>query len=60
VQQAFDNWKYHVFAHLAADVEKKKAKVIDDLIRNSMSPLAKAFYKWSVYMRGMQKYEYGE
>jgi hypothetical protein len=39
MQQSFDSWKYHVFAHLAAAIEKKKAKIIDDLIRNAMSPL---------------------
>jgi hypothetical protein len=32
-----------VFAHLAAAIEKKKAKIIDDLIRNAMSPLQKAY-----------------
>ncbi len=39
MQQAFDSWKYAVFANLKAEVERKKAKIIDDLIRNAMGPL---------------------
>jgi hypothetical protein len=60
LQAAYDTWKYDTFQELKAAMERKKARIIDDLIRNSMSPLQKAFYKWSVYLRAMQKYEYGE
>jgi hypothetical protein len=40
-----------VFAHLAAEMEKKKAKVIDEFIRSAMSPLQKSFLKWAKFMR---------
>jgi hypothetical protein len=60
MQQGFDNWKYMCFAHLKMEMERKKAKVIDDLIRNSMSPLQKSFMKWAQFMRDVQKKEYGE
>jgi hypothetical protein len=40
-------------------MERKKAKIIDDLIRANMSPLQKGFYKWALYMRNAQKHEYG-
>jgi phosphoribosylpyrophosphate synthetase len=51
MQQAFDSWKYAVFANLKAEVERKKAKIIDDLIRNAMGPLQKAFILWAGCMR---------
>jgi hypothetical protein len=60
LQAAYDTWKYDTFQELKAAMERKKARIIDDLIRNSMSPIQKAFYKWSVFMRSMQKYEYGQ
>jgi hypothetical protein len=34
-------------------MEKKKARVIDDLIRSAMSPLQKAYIQWAAVMRGM-------
>jgi hypothetical protein len=43
MQQGFDNWKYMIFAKLREEMERKKARVIDDFIRNSMSPLQKSF-----------------
>jgi hypothetical protein len=60
MQQAFDNWKYMCFAKLREDMERKKAKIIDDLVRNSMSPLQKAFYRWAKFMRDQKMYLYGE
>jgi hypothetical protein len=60
LQTAFDNWKYDTFAKLKIQMEQKKANIIDTFIRNSMSPLQKAYIQWAAYMRGMQKYEYGE
>jgi hypothetical protein len=41
-------------------MERKKARVIDDFIRNSMSPLQKSFMKWAKFMRDENKREYGE
>jgi hypothetical protein len=60
MQQGFDNWKYMVFAKLREEMERKKARVIDDFIRNSMSPLQKSFMKWAKFMRDENKREYGE
>ena len=51
MQQAFDSWKYAVFANLKAEVERKKAKIIDDLIRNAMGPLQKSFVLWAGMFR---------
>jgi hypothetical protein len=39
------------FAKLREDMERKKAKIIDDLVRNAMSPLQKSFLKWAKFMR---------
>ncbi|MEE4248546.1 MAG: hypothetical protein V2I33_24465 [Kangiellaceae bacterium] len=60
MQQGFDNWKYMIFAKLREEMERKKARVIDDFIRSSMSPLQKTFLKWAKFMRDENKREYGE
>jgi hypothetical protein len=39
------------FAKLREDMERKKARIIDDLVRNAMSPLQKAFLLWARNMR---------
>ena len=51
IQKAFDNWKFDTFAKLRIAMEHKKAKIIDDLIRASMSGEQKAFLIWAKFMR---------
>jgi hypothetical protein len=41
-------------------MEKRKARVIDEFIRNAMSPLQKSFLRWAKIMRDENKREYGE
>jgi hypothetical protein len=41
-------------------MERKKARIIDDFVRNSMSPLQKAFMNWARYMRDQKMFLYGE
>jgi hypothetical protein len=60
LQAAYDTWKYDTFQHLKIAVEHKKAKTIDTLVRNSMSPLQKCFMNWVLYLRNLDKYEYGQ
>jgi hypothetical protein len=60
MQQAFDSWKYMIFAKLREEMERKKARVIDDFVRNSMSPLQKSFLKWAKNMREQKMHDYGE
>jgi len=58
-KEAFDNWKYDTFAKYKAEMERKKAKVIDEFIRSAMSPLQKSFLKWSRKTRDAAKQEFG-
>ena len=60
VQAAFNNWKFDTFAKMRVEMEHKKAKVIDDLIKASMGPEQRLFMRWVLYMRNQQKFEYGE
>ena len=60
IKQAFDSWKGETFRKFAMEVERKKAKCIDRLIRNNMSPLQKSYMLWAQMMRDAQKYEYGQ
>ena len=60
MKEAFDSWKYDVFAKLKADMERKKAKVIDEFVRSAMSPLQKSFLKWQRKTRDAAKYEFGQ
>lgn len=39
MKQAWDSWKYDTFAKAKAEMERKKANVIDIFVRNCMSPL---------------------
>jgi len=39
MKESFDSWKYDTFAKLKAEMERKKAKVIDEFVRSAMSPL---------------------
>jgi len=59
MKQAFDGWKGDTFTKFAMEVERKKAKCIDKLIRNNMSPLQRMFLQWAKYMRDMKTYDYG-
>jgi len=57
---AFNDWKADTFRKYKEERERKVAKVVDEFIRQSMSPIQKAFLKWAKYMRDMNKYEFGE
>ena len=57
---AFNDWKADTFRKYKEERERKVAKVVDEFVRQSMSPLQKAFLKWSKYMRDMNKYDFGE
>jgi hypothetical protein len=48
------------FAKLREDMERRKARIIDDFVRNSMSPLQKAFMNWARFMRDQKMYDHGE
>lgn len=39
MKAAWDSWKYDTFAKAKAEMERKKANVIDIFVRNAMSPL---------------------
>jgi hypothetical protein len=58
MKEAYDSWKYSTFAKLKADMERKKAKVIDELVRSAMSPLQKSFMKWTRKTRDAAKQEF--
>jgi len=60
IKQAFDSWKGETFRKFAMEVERKKAKCIDRLVRNNMSPLQKSVLLWAQMMRDAQKREYGQ
>jgi len=59
MEKAFDNWKYDCFADKKAQMERMKAKVIDEFIRNAMSPIQKSFLKWARWMRHEGKIQFG-
>lgn len=60
MKAAWDSWKYDTFAKAKAEIERKKANVIDIFVRNAMSPLQKSFFRWARFMRDQNKIEYGE
>jgi hypothetical protein len=39
MKEAYDSWKFSTFAKMKAEMERKKAKVIDEFVRSAMSPL---------------------
>ena len=45
LKNAFNEWKGDTFAKFQAEIERKKAKVIDEFMRSAMSPFQKAFLK---------------
>jgi hypothetical protein len=47
------------FAKYKAEMERKKAKVIDEFIRSAMSPIQKSFLKWARKTRDAAKREFG-
>jgi len=59
LKSAFVAWKSDTFAKFKAEIERKKAKVIDEFTRQCMSPFQKAFLKWSRFMRNANKMEFG-
>jgi hypothetical protein len=58
LKNAFNDWKADTFRKFAEERERKVAKVIDEFIRQSMSPLQKMFLKWSRFMRDQVKGEF--
>jgi len=60
IKQAFDSWKGDTFRKFAMEVERKKAKCIDELIRQNMSPIQQSFLKWAKQMRDEVKRAYGD
>jgi len=56
---AFNDWKADTFRKYKEERERKVAKVVDEFVRQSMSPLQKSFLKWAKYMRDMAKYDFG-
>ena len=60
LRNAFNDWKADTFRKFAEERERKVAKVIDEFIRQSMSPLQKAFMKWARKMRDALKYEFAQ
>jgi len=59
MKESFDSWKYDTHAKYKAEMERKKAKVIDEFVRSAMSPLQKSFCKWARNMRDAAKQEFG-
>jgi hypothetical protein len=59
MKEALVAWKMDTFRKFREEVERKKAKAIDTMIRNNMSPLQKSFDVWRRAMRDAQKVEYG-
>jgi hypothetical protein len=57
---AFNDWKADTFRKYKEERERKVARVVDEFVRQSMSPLQKSFLKWSKYMRDMAKYDFGQ
>ena len=55
---AFNDWKADTFRKYKEERERKVAKVVDEFIRQSMSPLQKAFLKWAKFMRDQVKGEF--
>jgi hypothetical protein len=55
----FDRWKYAVHHRLLAEMEAKKAKVIDMLHWHSLGDLHRAFLRWAKNVRGLQMIDYG-
>jgi hypothetical protein len=60
MKEAYDCWKYSTFAKLKADMERKKAKVIDEFVRSAMGPLQKSFMKWTRKTREAAKFEFAQ
>jgi len=60
VKAAFDSWKYDTFAKMKSDMERKKAMVIDTLVRNNMSPFQQMFLRWAKWMRDSKMHQYGQ
>ena len=58
LKNAFTAWKADTFTKFQAELERKKAKVIDEFLRQSMSPFQKAFLKWARFMRDKVKSEF--
>jgi hypothetical protein len=60
MKAGFDLWKHTVFTKLHAEQEHKKAKIIDMLVRNSMSDGNRAFLRWARTSRDLKMKMYGE
>ncbi|MEE4248200.1 MAG: hypothetical protein V2I33_22655, partial [Kangiellaceae bacterium] len=56
----FDRWKYAVHHRLLAEMEAKKAKVLDMLHWHSLGDTHRAFLRWAKNMRDGKMREYGE
>jgi hypothetical protein len=59
MKEAYSSWKYDTFAKLKAEMERKKAKVIDEFVRSAMSPLQKNWLRWARNTRDLAKVEFG-
>jgi hypothetical protein len=55
---AFNDWKADTFRKYKEERERKVARVVDEFIRQSMSPIQKAFLKWARFMRDQVKAEF--
>ena len=58
LKNAFNDWRADTFTKFKEELERKKAKVIDEFMRQSMSPFQKAFLKWARFMRDQVKSEF--
>jgi hypothetical protein len=58
LKNAFNDWKADTFRKFAEERERKVAKVIDEFVRQSMSPLQKSWMKWARLMRNGLKAEF--
>ena len=58
LKNAFNDWRADTFTKFKEELERKKAKVIDEFMRQSMSPFQKAFLEWALFMRDQVKSEF--
>jgi hypothetical protein len=60
VKNFFDRWKFSVHERLRAEMEAKKARVIDMLVQHSMSDEHRALLRWAKNARDWRMYFYGQ
>jgi hypothetical protein len=60
MKNLFDRWKFTVHQRLLAEMEAKKAKVIDMLHWHSLGDTHRAFLRWAKNARDGKMREYGE